>query len=439
MPSPTVNPFHLAWFTSFNAPAWRNPWAGDTGTSWFTGDYHISMVRQMERAGFDFIMFEDSTMVAEALGGTAEMDLKHGIHSPKMDPFPLLPVLARETSHIGLIATGSTSFYPPFILARAMATMDHLTRGRVGWNIVTSSEDIAAQNYGLDALPPHDERYDRAEEFVEVVEALWDSWEPGAIVMDREAGRYADHTKVHPIHYAGKFHKVRGPLNMPAGPQGHPVLCQAGGSPKGRDFAARHANAIVVTQPLLPKMREYRADIRARAERFGRNPDDIKVLFHVSPVIGETEDEARDLHRRQFGMTDPLAIERVLAMTGAVTEIDFSRYDLDAPFPQDLTTNGHQSVLNDLMARNKGKTLRQSLSERAQLGPQMIGTISSVADQMEAAMEQTGGDGFLLLAAPHTRRYIDTICSGLAPELRRRGLIRDGYRHQLFKDNLLDF
>jgi FMN-dependent oxidoreductase (nitrilotriacetate monooxygenase family) len=291
----------------------------------------------------------------------------------------------------------------------------------------------------MDALPPHDERYDRAEEFVEICKALWDSWELDAVVMNRETGHYADHTKVHPIKYVGKFHKVRGPLNMPAGPQRQPVICQAGGSPRGRDFAARHANAIVVTQPLLPKMVEYRADIRARAEKFGRNPDDVKVFFHLAPVIGETGQEAQELHHRLFGMEDPLSVERVLAMTSAVTEIDFGQFDLDAPFPQDLTTNGHQSVLNDLMARNKGKTLRQSLSERAQLGPQVVGTIKSVADQMEAMMAETGGDGFLMLAAPHTRRYIDTICSGLAPELRRRGLIRKDYPHKLFKDNLLDF
>jgi FMN-dependent oxidoreductase (nitrilotriacetate monooxygenase family) len=317
--------------------------------------------------------------------------------------------------------------------------MDHLTGGRVGWNVVTSSEDIAAQNYGIDKLLPHDERYDMAEEHVEVVKKLWESWEPGAIVMNRDTGHYADHTKVHPIDHVGKYFKVRGPLNMPAGPQGILPLCQAGGSPRGRDFAAKHANAIVVTQPIVSKMKEYREDIRARAQMFGRNPDDIKVLFHISPVIGETEEEAQEQHHRLFGMEDPLAIEKVLAMTAAVTEIDFSKYDLDAPFPQDLTTNGHQSVLQDLMDRNKDKTLRESLSERAQLGPQIIGTPKTVADRMEALMEEVGGDGFLFLAAPHTRRYIDAVCSGVAPELQRRGLVRTSYPYKTFKENLLAF
>ncbi|MCM0621135.1 NtaA/DmoA family FMN-dependent monooxygenase [Nocardioides bruguierae] len=435
-------PFHLAWFTSFKPPAWRSPWGGVSGEEWMTGEYYVSMVKQLERAGFDFIMFEDSSLVSEALGGTAEMDLKHGLHSPKLDPFPLLPVLARETEKIGLIATGSTSFYPPFILARVMATMDHLTGGRVGWNVVTSSQDIAAQNYGIDKLLEHDERYVQAQEFLDVVKALWDSWEPGAVVMDRETGHYADHTKVSPIHHEGTYFKVRGPLNMPAGPQGHPVICQAGGSPAGRDFAAQHANAIVATNPLLPRMKEYADDIRARAERLGRDPDEIRVLFHLSPVVGETEEEAWSVWRRTYGMEDPLQVEQTLAILAAVTSIDWKQFDLDEPFPQGLTTNGHQSVLDDLMARNVGKTLRESLTERAQMGPQTVGTVAQVADRMEQIVEDTGIDGFLIRAETglsHTRRYIDSICFGLAPELQRRGLVRTDFPHATFRDNLLAF
>lgn len=435
-------PFHLAWFTSFNAPAWRSAWGGESGTEWLTGQYHIDMARQLERAGFDFIMFEDSTMVSEALGKTMEMDLKHGLHSPKLDPFPLLPLLAAATKHMGFIATGSTSFYPPYILARVMATMDHLTAGRIGWNIVTSSEDIAAKNYGIDHLPEHDERYDRADEFVEVVEALWDSWEPDAIVMNEETGHYVDHTKVHTIDYEGRYHKVRGPLNMPAGPQGRPVICQAGGSPRGRDFAAKHANAIVTAIPTVDKMKAYRADIRERAIAHGRNPDDVKVMYMAQPFIGETEADARAKFHQIYGMEDPLQIEQTLAVIAAVTEIDFLELDLDAPIPEDLTTNGHQSILEDFIRRNRGKTLREALPERARLGPELVGTAEQVADEMEAMMEEVGGDGFLIRAETglsHNRRYIDEIASGLAPVLRKRGLIRSGYDHALFKENLLDF
>ncbi|MFT4262800.1 MAG: NtaA/DmoA family FMN-dependent monooxygenase [Nocardioides sp.] len=433
-----AKPFHLAMFTSFNMPAWRGPWAGEAADDWWTGDYHISLIKQMERAGFDFIMFEDSTYVGEHYGGSTEVSLKHPLGVPKMDPFPLLPILARETKHIGLIATGSSTFYPPYILARVMATMDHLTGGRVGWNVVTSSEDIAAQNYGIDKLLDHDERYDMADEFVEVVKALWDSWEPDAIVQDRENGVWGDHTKVHTIDHVGTYFKVRGPLNFPAGPQGHPVICQAGGSEKGRALAAKHANAIVATNPRVEYLTEYRADIRARAEAYGRDPDEVKVLFQVSPVLAETDEAAKELYEQRFELRDPLQAERTLAGISGTTEIDFSQFDLDEPFPQDLTTNGHQSILDDWMRRNKGKTLRQAISERTQFGPPLYGTNATVADQLEAIADATGGDGFLFMF-PTTRRYIDEVCSGLAPELRRRGLIREDYPHATFKENLLAF
>ena len=436
-----ADPFHLAWFTSFNPPAWNAPFAGDIGREWWTGDYHVDMARALERAGFDFIMFEDSTMVSDAYGSTTEMDLKHALHSPKMDPVPLLPVLARETRHMGFIATMSTSFYPPFILARVMATMDHLTRGRVGWNVVTSSEDLAAQNYGMDQLPPHDERYDRADEFVKVVKRLWDSWEPSAVVLDAERGVYADHTKVHPLHHVGKYHKVRGPLNIPAGPQGHPVICQAGGSPRGKDFAAKHADTILSALVTVPKMKAYRDDVRARAIGHGRLPDDIKVMYIVQPVLGETEAEAQEKFELTYGLSR-LRIENTLAIISAVTEVDFMQFDLDSELPEGITTNGHQSILDDFVARNRGKTLREALPERSQLGPQLVGTPESVAAQMEEMMGEVGGDGFLIRGESlrsHSRRYIDEIASGLAPALRKRGLIRTEYRHPLFRDNLKDF
>jgi len=433
----TAKKFHLAMFTSFNLPTWRGPWAGNAADDWWTGDYHVSLVKQMERAGFDFIMFEDSTYIGEHYGSSTEVALRHPIGVPKMDPFPLLPLLARATEHIGLIATGSTTFYPPYILARVMATMDHLTRGRVGWNVVTSSEDLAAQNYGIDQLLPHDERYDMADEFVEVVKKLWDSWEPDAIVMDRESGRYADHTKVHTVDHVGKYFRSRGPLNMPAGPQGHPVICQAGGSEKGRDLAAKHANAVIATNPRIEYLKEYREDIRERAARFGRNPDDVKVMFQIAPVLGESDQEAKELHRKRFH-DDPLLPERVLAQMSGVTEIDFSQFDLDAPFPQDLTTNGHASILEDWMRRNEGRTLREAIPERNQFGPEMYGTPATVADQMEQIIEETDGDGFLIMF-PNTRRYVDEVCSGLAPELRRRGRIRSEYAHQTLKENLLAY
>ncbi|MDF2442991.1 MAG: hypothetical protein JWR01_1194, partial [Subtercola sp.] len=366
-------PFHLAWFTPFKAPAWKSPWAADTALTWLNGEYYIDMARNLERAGFDFMMFEDSTLVSDTYGGSTENDLKHALHAPKGDPVPLLPLLAQATQHMGFIATMSTSFYPPFILARTMATMDHLTKGRVGWNAVTSSEDLAGQNYGLEHLLEHDERYVMAEEYVSVVKALWDSWEPGAIVAVRETGYYADHTKVHPIHHKGTYFSVRGPLNLPAGPQGHPVICQAGGSPKGREFASRHANVLLSIPNGVDGMREYRDDIRARAAANGRDPDDVKVMFIIQPVLGETQADADEIARRRYELNQD-QIETILGIMSITTEVDFKQFDLDQELPDGVTTNGHQSGLEAFARLAKGKTLREALLGQHTEALALIGT-----------------------------------------------------------------
>jgi FMN-dependent oxidoreductase (nitrilotriacetate monooxygenase family) len=434
----SADPFHLAWFTPFKVPAWKMPWAADTAFSWLNGDYYVDMARSLERAGFDFMMFEDSTLVSDAYGGTTENDLKHALHSPKGDPVPLLAMIAAATSNIGLIATMSTSFYPPFILARVMATLDHLTRGRVGWNIVTSSEDLAAQNYGIEHLLEHDERYVMAEEYVTVVKALWDSWEPGAIIADTETGYYTDHTKVHPIHHHGKYFNVRGPLNLPAGPQGHPALCQAGGSPTGRDFAAKHANVILSAPYGIDGMKAYRDDVRSKALAHGRAEDAAKVMFIVQPVIGETMDDAREIARRRNEMTQD-QVETILGIMSITTEVDFKQFSLDEPLPDDVTTNGHSSSLDTFRRKAAGRTLRDALMDGQTEAVPLIGTPDAVAQQMEEVMDAVGGDGFLIRGEPvrtHSRRYIDEIASGLAPALRKRGLIRADYSELTLRSNL---
>jgi alkanesulfonate monooxygenase SsuD/methylene tetrahydromethanopterin reductase-like flavin-dependent oxidoreductase (luciferase family) len=196
--------FHLGWFMNFMAPkSWRGNWGSDDGAAWADGSFYVDFVRALERARFDYMMIEDSSMVPDAYAGTTEVELKHSLYAPKHDPIPLVPLLAAASARIGIVATASTSLYPPFLLARTMATLSHLTKGRVGWNIVTSSEHRAAQNYGMDKLWEHDHRYERADEFVELAEALWSSWEPDAVVMDRATGRYVDHTKVHTVDFKG--------------------------------------------------------------------------------------------------------------------------------------------------------------------------------------------------------------------------------------------
>jgi FMN-dependent oxidoreductase (nitrilotriacetate monooxygenase family) len=429
--------FHLGWFLNFVVDAWNEQW-GSGGRPW-DGEFYVDLGRAFERACFDYMILEDKYMVSDAYGGTFEADLKHALFAPKHDPVPLVPLIARATKHLGIVATMSTSFYPPFMLARLSTTLDHISGGRFGWNIVTSAEDRAAQNFGLDRLYAHDLRYDMADEYIQLVTKLWESWEPDAVVLDRDHGTFADHTKVHTIDFEGRFYRSRGPLNTVPSPQGRPVFCQAGGSPKGREFAAKYADTVIAAATGVAGMKEYRDDIRARAIAHGRKPDDIKVLFLVSPVIAETDEEATAKERRMT--EDPFYVEQNLAILSAVTEIDFAKFDLDSPLPDDISTNGERGSLEKFVQRGSGKTLRQLVLDGPLDAVNLVGSPDTVADTMGKVMAEVGGDGFLFISPSMriNRRYVIEITDGLVPALRRRGLVRTRYAHDHFRDNLLDF
>ena len=429
-------PFHLAWFTNFTPGDWTSSFAG-TGSPW-NGKFFVDMALAMERACFDYIMLEDTLMVSEAYRGTAEATLKHALQVPKHDPLPLAAMIAAATSRLGVVATMSTMAYPPFMLARLACTLDHIAAGRFGWNIVTSGEDTAAQNFGMDKLPPREMRYAMADEYVDLVCKLFDTWEPDAVAMDRARGVYADHTKVHPIHFKGKFFSCRGPLNTVRAPQGRPVFVQAGGSPRGRKFAAMHADSIIAVGNGIEGMKQYRDEVRAHAVAAGRKPDDVKVLFLVYPLLAETDEEAHAKHQRM--VNSPAFIEAALAAISTVTDIDFSQFDLDKPLPH-LTTNGEQGSLDKFAQWGSGKTLRQLASERFDAGLSMIGSPDSVAEKMSEAMEEIGGDGYLI-STPFqriSRRFIIEICEGLVPALQRRGLVRTEYTRTMLRDTLTEF
>src|ERR1700704_3859226 len=234
--------FHLGWFLNFVADEWNGNW-GDGGRD-FTGDFYVEMAKDLERAKFDYVLIEDKLMVSTAYGGTMEHDLKHGVN-PKHDPVPLAVLMANATARLGVLPTMRPISSPPFLLARLCSTIDHIARGRFGWNVVTSGEDRSAQNFGLDKLWEHDERYVRASEYMELVSKLWESWEPDAIERDYMTGTYANFKKVHTIDFEGKYFKSRGPLNTAPSPQYRPTIAQAGASPPGRELAAQHADTIV--------------------------------------------------------------------------------------------------------------------------------------------------------------------------------------------------
>jgi long-chain alkane monooxygenase len=434
----TDKPFHMGWFMNFTTNEWNSPFGND-GFPW-NGKFYIEMAQAMEKACFDYIMIEDTLMVSEAYGGTSEVYLKYATMAPKHDPAPLAAIMAAATSKMGVVATMSTTFYPPFMLARLCSTLDGIAEGRFGWNIVTSGEDGSAQNFGMDKLTEHDLRYDIADEYVDLVCKLWDSWEPGAVVRDRETNTYADFKKVNAINFKGRFFKSRGPLNTVRSPQGRPVFVQAGGSPRGRQFAAKTADSIIAVANGVEGMKAYRDDVRKRAAAQGRDPDTIKVLFVVTPVLGETEEDA--LAKKKRADNDPDFIMQALASISSVTDIDFSQFDLDKPLPQ-LETNGERGSLDKFAQWGSGKTLRQLVLDAGGVSDsiELVGTPEQIAEKMGETMEGVGGDGFLI-SAPYMRvskQYINEICEGLIPALQRRGLVRKEYSHAHLRETLREF
>jgi FMN-dependent oxidoreductase (nitrilotriacetate monooxygenase family) len=428
--------FHLGWFMNFTPDEWNDPFAAG-GNPW-TGEFYMDMAKALERACFDYIMIEDTLMVSDSYGGSMESYLKHALMAPKHDPSPLAAIMSMATSRLGIVATMSTSFYPPFMLARLCSTLDHIARGRFGWNIVTSGEDRSAQNFGMEKLTAHDLRYDIADEYLELCCRLWDSWEPGAVVLDRDTGTYANYKKVHTIDFEGKYFKCRGPLNTVRSPQGRPAFVQAGGSPRGREFAAKTADSIIATSNGIEGMREYRDDVRARALKHGRKPDDIKVLFLIAPVLAETEEEA--IAKKQRMISTDAAVAQSLAMISSVTDIDFSRFPLDEPLP-DLDTNGEQGSLSKFVQAGSKKTLRQLAIDGVADSVELVGTPEQVAETMGEVMAEVGGDGFLLTTPTQrvSRRYITEITDGLIPALQRRGLTRSEYTYEHLRDTLTEF
>jgi FMN-dependent oxidoreductase (nitrilotriacetate monooxygenase family) len=434
--------FHLGWFLhGSSVQAWGEPWTGAIGRDWRVPELFCDMARALERASFDYLLIEDSSYIGESFGGSREIYLRNGLSVPRQDPSVIATLMAAATSRIGIVPTLSTFAYPPYLLARLVASLDQVSSGRIGWNMVTGSSDFAAMNYGMSGMPEHDLRYDMADEYMAAVNALWDSWEPGAILADTDSGVLVDHTKVHAVNFEGKWFKTRGPLNSGPCVQGRPVIAQAGGSARGRRFAAQHADTIVASVKGVAGMRAYRDDVRAHAIAAGRNPNDIKVLFTVAPELGDTMEEATLRHRQRLARAEA-QVPNLLAHFGKITNIDFGQYDLDTPVDQlDLWTNGHQQLLDEFRRFAGKRSLRQAMfAYRGNPGSiELIGTPDAVASQMAEAMEEAGGDGFLLSLGNVSRRAIAEVADGLVPALQARGLVRRAYEYAQFRDNLRAF
>jgi FMN-dependent oxidoreductase (nitrilotriacetate monooxygenase family) len=434
-----MSQFHLGWFNGagFGMQGWNAPGSG-TGYELWQPDLFQDSIRMLERGGFDFMILEDSSMVPETYGGSPEFYLNRGIMAPKLDPVPLVPYLAMATKNIGIVPTLTTGFYHPWMLARLMTTLDHLTKGRIGWNIVTATTQLAWSNYGLEQ-PEHDRRYDLADEFVEVARQLWGSFPASAAVLDPGGIAYTA-KDVAPINFEGEFFRSRGPLNAPAGPQGRPVFFQAGGSPRGRKFAARNAEAVIASSTSVDDMKQYYTDVKNAAVEFGRDPASVKVMFATGVILGDTVQEAQEKAAAAKARAKEDLTGQMAAISN-ITGIDFSKLDLDAPMPE-MHTNGSQSSLREFLSTaTPGASLREVLKSKASpgiMGFPFVGTADSIAGEMQDVMEEVGGDGFLF-ASSLRPEYIVSVVDRVVPALRKRGLVRTGYDHATFRENLMEF
>ena len=404
--------------------AWRHPDAYPAG---FSFDSYVRAARTAERGCFDMLFVADVFSLTPS-GNRAD--------SFRFEPITLLSALASLTSKIGLVGTATTSFNEPYNVARKFASLDHISNGRAGWNIVTSSSPIEALNYNLDAHYGHAERYARAREFVEVVRSLWDSCEDGAVDIDKDSGAFFDKARVHTIDHAGKYYKVRGPLSIPRCPQGNPVLVQAGSSEDGMSLAAGVAEIIFTIQRTLDGARDFYAGIKAKAEAAGRDPRHALVMPGVLPYVGRTRQEAQDKHDELLSLIHP---EAGLSALSKLMEVDLMSADIDKPFPahgfENLTQTRAVGIVED--ARRQGLNIRQ-VYERLVVSKghrQIIGTANDVADILQEWFEGGACDGYNVMP-PMMPNGLDDFVELVVPELQRRGLFRTAYRGSTMRDHL---
>ncbi|MBA6116237.1 LLM class flavin-dependent oxidoreductase [Pseudomonas putida] len=408
--------------------AWRHPLAQADASLDF--DHFKAIARSAERGRFDALFVADVV----ALWGHHLDALSRTARGEHFEPLTLMAALAAVTDNIGLIATATTSYNEPYHIARKFASLDHLSKGRAAWNLVTSVVSDEAWNFGRETHIEHTDRYQRAEEFHDVVKGLWDSWDDDAFVRDKASGQYFDPNKLHTLNHRGEHFSVRGPLNVARPPQGHPVLVQAGASESGKALAARVAEVIFAAHHQLPAAQAFYQDIKARAAALGRDPDHIKILPGVTPFIGQTREQAQALFEEFQALIDPVLGLRLLADTLG-EDIDLSGFDLDGPLPD--TPPGQRGSRREQvldLARNENLTIRQ-LYLRLAGGNPVIGTAEDIADSFETWFQARACDGFNVFF-PYFPGSIDVFVDKVIPLLQARGLFRHEYEGRTLRENL---
>ena len=416
--------------------SWRHP----AGATDFTGpEYFQRLGRVMEEGKFHLTFFDDRLALPDIFSNDFRDAVANGVRVIKMDPATIVTMIGAVTSRLGLGITYSTTYYEPFHVARLFGTLDLMTKGRAAWNVVTSLNNSEAENFGRVEHLAHDVRYERADEFMEVVLGLWDSWEDGALLVDKPTGQFADPDKVHALHHKGKYFSAKGPLPVPRSPQGHPVLIQAGQSGRGRSFAGRWGELIFVVYPNLAAGQKQYGELKAAVTAAGRNPNEVSVCPACYVCVADSQQAAEEKREYIRALSKP--IDAVVLLSEALN-FDFGSKDMDSEFTDDELTKLSWSGFRERVVSLSGKsnpTVRDFVhfSGRGTIGefPIFCGTPSSVADQMEEWFTAGACDGFVL-AATHTPGAFEDFTRYVVPELQRRGLYHKDYTGLTLRENL---
>jgi FMN-dependent oxidoreductase (nitrilotriacetate monooxygenase family) len=415
------------------ASSWRHP---QSRTNSWSPDYYRHIGRVLEAGKFHLAFFDDRLSMPDMYGRDHGHTVQHGIRCVKLDAVTVLTVMGMATERLGLGATYSTTYYEPFHVARVFATLDLMTEGRAAWNVVTSLNDGEAQNMGRDETLDHDLRYERADEFMEVVLGHWDSWEDDAIVQDKASGLFAKADKVHRLDYAGRYFRSRGPFTVPRSRQGHPVIIQAGSSGRGKRFGAHWGEIIFVVYPSIEIGKRDYADFKAEVGRMGRDPDRVTMAQLINTVAAATRTEAED----KWAEIDKLPLEiDALSLLSEALNFDFARKGMDEAFTDSELSgmSGLQGIRDRVLAQKKNPTVRDfiRISGRGRVHNPVVGGPKEIADRLEQWFAERACDGFVL-SATHVPGAYEDFVSFVVPELQRRGLFRRDFFGATLRENL---
>lgn len=420
--------------TSQHAAGWRHP--ESRPQDHLSIDYAIELAQTAEKGLFDAYFLADGLSVR--WGSAAEGNLGLGDKGVGFEPVTLFAAIAAVTRNIGFIATASTTYEDPYILARKFASLDHISKGRAAWNVVTTASSDTASNFGLTQHPDPKTRYERADEFIAVTQKLWDSWEDDAFIYNKESGQFFHADKIHEPQHSGKYFNVQGALNVSRPVQGYPVIVQAGQSEDGRELAGKYAEVIFTAQQSLEDAQEFYRDVKSRLLKYGRQPDDLKIMPGVSIFVAKTEEEAQQKYQLLNSLIHPEV--GLSLLSGLAGGINLKKFDLDAPFPKledaDINFSSRQQMMIDI-ARKHNFSIRQLYEYIASARGHwtLVGTPEQVVDQLQNWFENEASDGFNVLP-PSTPAGLNDFVEFIVPELQRRGLFRTEYEGKTLRENL---